>query len=177
MSLRSPKTLADIVREVGRYPEAAFDFVREGLSRAVERVHGAPTPAQNAVNEFLTAHQLEFADLHELHSVGRLPPNIMAAICDAGGIEKLNRHVSGQDLCWALRDLALARWGPMAPLVLKSWRITQTIDFGHVVFAMINHRIMQKQPHDRLSDFADVYDFLEAFDTSLRLGDERPSLP
>ncbi|HEY3241873.1 MAG TPA: Minf_1886 family protein [Phycisphaerae bacterium] len=175
MSLTPPKSIADIVHEVGRYPESAFDFVREGLSQAVERVHGAPTPSHAAINDFLTGQHLEIGDLYELHAAGRLPPNILAAIRDAGGLEKLNRHVGGQDLCWALRDLALARWGRLAAPVLKSWRITQTIDFGHLVFAMIKHRIMHKQPHDRLADFADVYDFREAFDLSFNLGDERRS--
>ena len=62
-----------------------------------------------------------------------------------------------------LRDLARKRWGMLARLVLARWKISQTIDFGHIVFAMIKHDLMQKQPQDSLDDFADVFDFAEAF--------------
>ena len=73
------------------------------------------------------------------------------------------RHVSGQELCQALRLLALTRWGPLARDVLRSWNIRNTRDFGEMVYFMINLMIMGKQDSDDISDFDDVYDFDQAF--------------
>lgn len=76
---------------------------------------------------------------------------------------ELGRHVSGQQLCLGLRDLALSRWGMMAPAVLESWNVRRTEDFGRMVFAMIEHGVMSKTPQDSLEDFRAVFDFDEAF--------------
>ena len=79
----------------------------------------------------------------------------------------LGRHVSGQQLCLGLRDLALSRWGMMAPAVLESWNVRRTEDFGRMVFAMIEHGVMSKTPQDSLDDFRSVFDFEEAFAPSV----------
>ena len=73
------------------------------------------------------------------------------------------RHVSGQDLCEALRLLAQQLWGPLAREVLRRWNIRRTRDFGEMVFLMIDLRLMGKQDSDDISDFDDVYDFDAAF--------------
>ena len=62
----------------------------------------------------------------------------------------------------------------MATLVLRSWNITTTLDFGRIVFDLIQHDFMQKQPHDRLADFDGVYDFEEALTRSFRIGEQSP---
>src|SRR5579871_1491968 len=49
---------------------------------------------------------------------------------------KESRHVTGQQLCDALRELAAARWGRMARTVLGYWNIHSTFDFGRIVFAL-----------------------------------------
>lgn len=72
-------------------------------------------------------------------------------------------HVSGQELCGALRDLALQRWGALAGTVLASWNVRRTRDFGEMVFFLIQLHLMAKQDSDELEDFDDVYDFREAF--------------
>jgi len=74
------------------------------------------------------------------------------------------RHVTGQQLCAGLRDVAIGKWGMLAGTVLRRWNITSTLDFGRIVFALVDNQLMQKQPTDRLEDFADVFDFNEAFD-------------
>ena len=81
------------------------------------------------------------------------------------------RHVTGQQLCEALRDLAIQRWGLLARLVLSSWNIHSTLDFGKIVYAMIENELMQKTEGDSLDDFRDVFDFAQAFspDNCLRL--------
>src|SRR5215213_7268372 len=44
------------------------------------------------------------------------------------------RHVSGQELCRALLQLAHRQYGLMAKLVLASWGIQSTSDFGEIVY-------------------------------------------
>jgi len=73
------------------------------------------------------------------------------------------RHISGEQLCEGLRELAWKRWGLMAKSVLNRWNIRATRDFGEIVFLLVNHGWMQKEPQDSIEDFADVYDFNEAF--------------
>ena len=73
------------------------------------------------------------------------------------------RHVSGEELCEALRALAVRRWGMMARTVLSSWHIHGTLDFGKIVYAMIDNHLMQRTDEDSLEDFRDVFDFDQAF--------------
>ncbi len=73
------------------------------------------------------------------------------------------QHVSGQDLCGSLRDLALERWGMLARTVLRKWNIRETIDFGNMVYLLVEHNFMKKTDEDSLEDFRDVFDFDEAF--------------
>ena len=47
--------------------------------------------------------------------------------------------------------------------------INTTLDFGRIVFAMINSGLMQKTADDNLDDFRDVYDFKSAFDVGYRI--------
>jgi len=82
---------------------------------------------------------------------------------------KVCRHVSGQDLCEGLRELALAKWGRLARTVLLRWHITCTLDFGRIVYAMIDKGFMQKQENDSLDDFKNVYDFAAAFESDYRI--------
>ena len=69
----------------------------------------------------------------------------------------------GQTLCEGLRKLALEKWGRLAMLVLNSWGIKTTRDFGEIVWLMINHNLMSAQPTDSINDFDDVYDFQTIF--------------
>lgn len=82
---------------------------------------------------------------------------------------KVCRHVSGQDLCEGLRDLALTKWGRLARTVLLRWDITCTLDFGRIVYSMIDMGLMQKQDDDSLDDFKNVYDFAAALESDYRI--------
>lgn len=75
----------------------------------------------------------------------------------------VRRHVTGQELAWACRDLAREQFGLLAPSVLEHWGITRTADFGRVVYTLVDVGLLVTQPGDREQDFADVYDFAEAF--------------
>jgi uncharacterized repeat protein (TIGR04138 family) len=83
--------------------------------------------------------------------------------------ESKSRHVSGQQLCEGLRELALARWGRLARTVLSQWNITSTMDFGQIVFSMIEAGQMQKTPRDTIEDFRNVYDFKIVFEAGYRI--------
>jgi len=73
------------------------------------------------------------------------------------------RHVSGRELCLALRDLAIERWGQLAAVVLGKWRINTTRDFGNMVFLLVEAGYMKATDQDSVDDFCDVYSFDEAF--------------
>ncbi|MHB8899110.1 MAG: Minf_1886 family protein [Thermoguttaceae bacterium] len=78
-------------------------------------------------------------------------------------LEGPQRHVTGQELCEAIRKFALQQYGLMAKTVLGSWGIRKTGDFGEIVFNLIRIGRMRKTPHDRREDFDNVYDFDTAF--------------
>ena len=105
---------------------------------------------------------------------GRYPPEAFAFLHDglnravqevyhdkAGG--EGQHHVSGQQLCCSLRDLAIERWGMLAKAVLNKWNIRESIDFGNMVYLLIDNNYMRKTDDDRIDDFRDVYDFDKAF--------------
>jgi len=152
--------------ETEPYPPEAIQLVGEGLAFTIDRTHGPLTPAHRFLAQMLESENLSWEDLQRLYAENAVSPRVRTAIERIGGPEKLNRHVSGSDLCWGLRDLALERWGMLARLVLEKWNIRATVDFGRIVFNAIDRGMMQKQPRDRLEDFEDVYDFDTAFDTS-----------
>jgi uncharacterized repeat protein (TIGR04138 family) len=108
---------------------------------------------------------------------GRYPPEAFAFLHEGlsravktahgeGADELGRRHVTGQQLCCALRDLAAERWGMLAKAVLGRWNIRGTIDFGNMVYLLVRHNYMRKTDDDSLEHFRDVFDFTTAFDTS-----------
>ena len=74
-----------------------------------------------------------------------------------------HRHVSGEQLCQGLRSHAIRRWGPLARTVLAHWGIHSTLDFGEMVYLLVDNGFMQKTADDSLEDFRDVFDFKQAF--------------
>ena len=79
------------------------------------------------------------------------------------GQTKVEHHLTGQELCEALRIFALNQFGLMSPLVLKNWGIGSTADFGEIVYNMIGAGLMKKSKGDRRSHFDNVFDFATAF--------------
>lgn len=164
------KSLDQIVKDVGRYPTEAYIFVQECVGVAAEHVHGPLSPEQSIVAQWMAREDVSPEELRHLEREGTLPPEIASALESAGGGEKMNRHVSGQQLCWAIRDTALNRWGLMARGVLNRWSIHRTDDIGAIIFALVDNGWLQKQPTDTLDDFGNVFSFSEAFDEAYRIG-------
>jgi uncharacterized repeat protein (TIGR04138 family) len=78
-------------------------------------------------------------------------------------------HVTGTELLTGLRDLARERFGLLARTVLNQWGVKSTSDFGEIVFNLVDEQIMSKQDSDTREDFANVYDFEEAFDRDTQI--------
>jgi uncharacterized repeat protein (TIGR04138 family) len=129
--------IARLLREDKRYPLAAYIFLFEALHYA-----------QNVL---------------EMGAEGPSEPLSSDPDDDDEDETGTQRHVTGQDLCDAIRRLAIDQFGYMAKTVLNRWNICSTADFGNMVFNLIRVGRMRKTPNDRREDFEDVYDFGTAF--------------
>jgi uncharacterized repeat protein (TIGR04138 family) len=69
------------------------------------------------------------------------------------------QHLTGGQLCEAIRRFGLEQYGYMAKTVFNSWGVYKTGDFGEIVFNLIGIEQMRKTPDDRREDFEDVFDF------------------
>jgi uncharacterized repeat protein (TIGR04138 family) len=136
--VKSPEVppLIKLLREDRRYKLEAYEFVRMGLSYAQGHLGmGEETAAAEPEAEPPFEEETE--------------------------TPRRTRHITGQQLCEALRQLALAQFGLMAKLVLADWGIRSTGDFGEIVYNLIKIGEMSKSADDRREDFDDVYDFEE----------------
>ena len=149
MKEKPEKSKERIIKEDGRYPIAAVDFVTDGLAFTVEIV-------------------VQLGDLGPETSVADLD-NVDFEVSEEEIEHRQPRHVSGQQLCEGMRILAQKRWGFMARRVLEGWNVTRTRDFGEIVYLLVNSGWMQKQPSDCLEDFDEVYDFVEVFDRQYKI--------
>ena len=74
-----------------------------------------------------------------------------------------SQHVTGAELLWGIKTFALDQYGPLTKTVLTNWGIQRCPDFGDIVFNLIEYNVFSKTENDRREDFADLYDFDEAF--------------
>lgn len=75
-----------------------------------------------------------------------------------------SRHVGGRELLDGIRQLAGNQFGPMAKVVFNQWGITNTEDFGEIVFNLIDVGLLSRRDEDSRLDFSDGYDFDHVFD-------------
>ena len=87
------------------------------------------------------------------------------------------RHVSGQELLEGMREYALSQFGPVTKRVLSEWGINECVDFGNIVFNLVNHGLLGKTDEDSIEDFMGGYDFNEAFIQPFRAETPPPSVP
>jgi uncharacterized repeat protein (TIGR04138 family) len=90
---------------------------------------------------------------------------------DTSNKDECECHVTGTQLSQGLRDYAVRRYGVMARPVLEHWGIYRTSDFGRIVYAMVENKLMQKTDEDDVRDFDGVFDFDDAFEAP-----ERPAI-
>ena len=74
------------------------------------------------------------------------------------------RHISGQELLEGIRRYAAETYGPTAKLVFDHWGIRDTLDFGNMVFNLVNHELLAKTEDDTLDDFRGGFDFKTVFE-------------
>ena len=63
------------------------------------------------------------------------------------------RHVSGQELLGVIKDFGTRQFGFLVPEVFEFWGIRETLDFGRIVFDLVDMGILRKAPNDSLDDF------------------------
>lgn len=73
------------------------------------------------------------------------------------------RHVTASELLDGIRDLAKDKFGFLARTVLENWGLSNTSDFGEIVFSLVNYGLLGKTDDDRREDFDNVYDFTKVF--------------
>ena len=72
-------------------------------------------------------------------------------------------HIRGHELLQGIRCFAIEQFGPITLSVLRKWGVRRCEDFGEIVFNMVDHGLLGKTEQDDRADFAEVYDFREAF--------------
>ena len=88
---------------------------------------------------------------------------VLQALETAMVAQEKRRHISGGDLLEFIRDLGQDRYGPMTGDVFNSWGVRSTLDFGRIVFHLVDEDLLKKREQDSLADFLDKFDFQEAF--------------
>lgn len=154
------RAIAALVQSDRRYRLEAYLFVQKGLSYA-QRVMGwgdeLPSVEDPEGKEQLAQaleEEISREDLEAMFAEAEKHPE---------------QHLSGQQLCQALRRYAQEEYGLMAKVVLNSWGIYETGDFGEIVYKMIGIGLMRKSREDRREDFDDIYDFEHAFEQDFQI--------
>ena len=86
--------------------------------------------------------------------------------------EGADRHVSGQELLLGMKSYAAGLFGPLAGEVWRRWGVRETIDWGRIVFLLVDAGLLNRQEEDRIDDFKDGFDYDDAF-----VKKYRPKLP
>jgi uncharacterized repeat protein (TIGR04138 family) len=73
------------------------------------------------------------------------------------------RHVTGQELLEGIREYGLSQFGPMTMDVFEEWGVRVGLDFGEIVFNLVENGLLSKTEKDSRDDFKDGYDFYQAF--------------
>lgn len=148
-----------------RYTLDAYSFVRDGLTYAVEVLEMGSDES-----EALDSDSVEMPMINELdneNSEHDKFDNDEANVIDPK--QERARHLTGQQLCEALRRFAVHQYGFMAKVVLAEWGIRETADFGNIVYNMINIGLMKKSAEDKRSHFDHVFDFDDAFEAQFQI--------
>lgn len=89
---------------------------------------------------------------------------VLAALEDTVRNMPARRHISGQELLTGLSRYARGSFGPLAHFVLNEWGVRSCMDFGRIVFQLVEAGQLSKTDDDSLADFAQGYDFAEEFE-------------
>ena len=93
------------------------------------------------------------------------------------------KHVTGQEVLEGMRVHAEQLFGPLAGAVWRSWGVHETLDWGRIVFLLVDNGLLNRQETDTIEDFRAGFDFDEVFvrqytvrlpDPSSTAGEEGP---
>lgn len=73
------------------------------------------------------------------------------------------RHVTGKELLEGIKEYAKEQFSPMVRTVFEHWGITSTEDFGHIVFNLVDVKLLGKTEQDSIEDFKNGYSFEKVF--------------
>ena len=136
---QAPHPIKQLLQDDPRYRLEAYEFVRDALTYAHHELQLGESPP---------------TDPQRSSSEEETP---------------IERHLTGQQLCEAIRMYALQQYGYMAKVVLHSWGLNTTSDFGEIVYNLIGIGMMKKSADDQREDFDDLYDFGEAFQEQYKI--------
>jgi uncharacterized repeat protein (TIGR04138 family) len=94
---------------------------------------------------------------------------------DAEGLE---RHLTGQEVLFGMREFARKSFGPLAAQVWRSWGVMESMDWGRIVFLMVDNNLLARREEDSIEDFREGFDFDAAFveNYDISLPKELPAL-
>ncbi len=81
------------------------------------------------------------------------------------------RHVTGGQVLLGLEHLGLERFGPLGATVWRLWGVRSSLDWGHIVFRLVEVGRLSRQESDSLEDFR------SGRDPKVLFGAYRPKLP
>ncbi len=73
-------------------------------------------------------------------------------------------HIDGKQLLHGMRNYGCRLFGYLGCAVFNEWGITETSDFGEIVFRLVDAQLLSKQDTDSKADFDGVYDLSTAFE-------------
>ncbi|MEM6329049.1 MAG: Minf_1886 family protein [Planctomycetota bacterium] len=150
--------LAELLSRDQRYHLDSYVFVFDSLRFAQETLN---------MGGLATTPPGQEQHGHATHRSGEGPAASQSSAAedpdqDDGDDGPVERHITGQDLCEAIRRYALSQYGLLARCVFDHWGIRTTDDFGEIVFNLIDIGQMRKTENDRREDFSGVFEFEQA---------------
>ncbi|MEQ1893357.1 MAG: Minf_1886 family protein [Planctomycetota bacterium] len=86
---------------------------------------------------------------------------VAVRIAGRANAEASERHVTGQEVLAGLRVHALETFGPLGKAVWGSWGVRETLDWGRIVFLLVENGHLKRQESDTIEDFRAGFDFEE----------------
>ncbi len=66
-------------------------------------------------------------------------------------------HVTGRQLTLYLRDSLVREFAFLAPEVLAAWNISETMDFGNIIYDLVQVGLLSTSANDSRADFLNVF--------------------
>ena len=163
--MKSPlQAMRDLLSEDTRYKIEAYQFIREALQYAHENLEEEEKGEEHFAEP---ADNVADFDPDDFDPASFETSDFGADESDS--MQTSSRHITGQQLSESCRMYAVEQYGYLARIVLSSWGIHSTGDFGELVYNLIRIEQMRKSDSDRREDFDDVFDFENAFDPKFEL--------